>query len=348
MNPTFLIIMVIFFAPIGGLAWSDQVNEKWEGYRPLAETDLPKNILDFAENSIFFIQSVDSSPNQTMEIVDLKVDARSKTIVTDKSVLTKDLYYFQIETCRKQDLRYCPIAKSFSVGTAFFNQDRLYTCRHSFHNWLSFASEANNVPVDLLSPPLILRIPKKGQAGKFLVVYQSAFYRDQMVRFARINRDPVLNFQVDENDPTESARLEMMAAADFVEMSFPSTRSEHIVDYNLPIGSPTDTAVNKEVYTIGYPVKTNSPELGEGNAPGNELSATNGFIIGTYIRYGVTYSSNFTSEGISGAPVVSPDGHLLGMNCAGFDMHKANTQPEQVNAGFFPFSADGYVVKEGQ
>ncbi len=340
MRPILLLILTISVTLLGTSTWAETPKEKWEGYKPVAEAGLPAQVKEFAENSVFFMQSVDSAPGQEMEIIDLENDPRAKTRVTDKKSLTQDLVIFQIETCRKQKLRYCPIAKSKSLGTAFFNKNKFYTCRHGFHNWLSVAAEANNRPVEALSPPMILRVPKKGQPGKFTVVYQSAFEADPIMKFSFINNNPNLNFQFDENDPSSTAKLKMVNDSDFVEMNLPAGRSKYIKDYNLAVDNSAGSTKHQEVYGIGYPFKTSSPKLGDGNSPGFELSATNGHILGSYNANNIIYSSNFVSEGMSGGPILSSEGKILGMNCSGYDMQKANSNPEQVNMGFFPLNTD--------
>lgn len=338
MRPILLLILTISVTLLGTSTWAETPKEKWEGYKPVSEAGLPPQVKEFAENSVFYMQTVDSLNGEDMEIIDLETDPQAKVKITDKKTLTDDLALFQIETCRKQKLRYCPIAKAVTNGSMFYNNNKFYTCRHSFHNWITVAAEANNRSVGEVSPPMILRLPKKSEPGKFKVVYQSAFENNPMMKFSFINEDPNLNVKINENDLAAATNNSSIRQADFVEMTISSEKSKFIVDSKLPVENLNASSKNVEVYGLGYPHKTQYSSLAERNAAGKELAVTHGFSLGFYDDKNVFYSSNFASPGMSGSPVVSKDGKLIGLSCSAFDMEKSNTQASQVNLGFFPLN----------
>lgn len=164
--------------------------------------------------------------------------------VTDRHVLSnpRGVIPFQVETCRKQGLRWCPAFDSSTNRTMFFNQGRFLRCWHSFHNRIALALHLNNRPVSAISSPVNLRVMRDGRT---VAVYNSGCENRPQLRFSFINDDLRLRYQVHSLDcPTESLRT-LSALTDYVEI----TSGETIVtDFRLvEVSSATGHPVTGEV-----------------------------------------------------------------------------------------------------
>lgn len=338
----FTLLLSISVTSLSSSVNAEVPKDKWEGYKPASLVELPPKVKEFAENAVFLMESIEPLPGKKMEIIDLQTDPRAKTKVTDTTVLKDDIVAFQIETCRKQKIRYCPIGGKRIVGTVFFNNNKFYTCRHGFHDWLSAAAEANSMVVSDISPPIVLRIPNKEKPGKFKVVYQSSFENTPMLNFSFINDNPSLNVPRYKGKASSTPN-ENVDKSDFVEMKISSGKSKLIKDYNLPVKN-VDPDKNEEVYAFGYPGKTNYTNLKENNALSGQIYTTHGTVQDYFKDEALFSSSNFSSPGMSGGPVISADGNVVGMTCFGQNHDQASERPEHVNTLFYPL--DKNIIEE--
>lgn len=333
MRAFLLLILAFSVAPS---AFAQTRKEKWEGYRAvedLRELNLP--FQEFAENAVLDFETIGTTktPGEKFEIIDVE----SVPQETDKKVLSsvKNYVPFQIETCRKQGLRYCPVLKYSNSSTLFFNNNRFYTCRHGFHNWLAIASTANgDRPVNTISPPIILRAQRD---GKTRIVYNSAYIGEEQLQFSIINSDPRLNYQEDAKTTPYSSKdfFVLTNRTDFVEM----TLSKSILsDYQLPVRQGNFASLKKgeEIYALGYPAKTDFFPNSQGDAKGFTLMASHGYLLDFLKDRNLFYSSAFISGGMSGGVTLSAAGEILGLNCGGFEQEFSSSQPEKVKTSTFP------------
>jgi hypothetical protein len=338
-----LLLPILAFSGLFGLpTLALSAQEKWEGYRNAEEIrSLNLPFQEFAENAVFNIESVSNTeiPGEKIEILDMQKDPRVKTRVTDKKTLTYDYFHFQTETCRKQNLRYCPIFKVTTAGTMFKNGNKLYTCRHAFHNWLALAAEANGRSVDTISPPIILRTPNPKKPRKFIVVYQSAFQGEPLLQFTMINNDPRLNYQFHKDDYPTVQHRNLIDQIEFTEMTI--SDSQYLGTYSLPVRDNAWSSIqnNEEVYLAGYPLPTNAFGGSQGDSPGFTLLFSNGFILKKVASEVAISTSSFATPGTSGGAVFSAQGELLGINCSGFDKNI----PKNVTSYFIPLDKEAVI-----
>lgn len=310
----FLLLTLAF--SVASSAFAQTPKEKWEGYRAvedLRELNLP--FQEFAENAVFLLETVGSTktPGEKIEIVETEKYPK----ITDKKTLVNDIVALQIETCRKQNLAYCPLFKYSTLGTMFFNNGVYRTCRHGFHNWISLAAEANARSSTDIIPPIILRIANNEKPGKFKILYNSSYENSKLFRFSFINPDPRLNFQFHFSGYPTQNHVAFFSKSDFAELTLEDMRISE--DYSLETLEENSSSLTKdtEVFAIGFPAKTNLFANSRGDTPGLQLMASNGFVIKTVLEKGIFESSNFGSKGISGGPVVTANGKIVGMLCMG-------------------------------
>ncbi len=293
---------------------SNAPQERWEGYRR-ADSEEVQNLnlpfQEFAENAVLETETVANlNPGEQFDVVDVTTVPQE----TNPNVLTSEnnKVAFQIETCRKQGLRYCPVLGYTVRGTAFFNRGRFLTCRHGFHNWISLASQLNgDRPVSQISPPMILRNAARE------VLYNSGYDGRPQTQFSIINDDPRLNYQSHEqDDPSREQLRRAVAQADYVEMTLsePIVRDFALTERNSGTRS---LKLNEETYLFGFPIQTNSFPGNTGEAPGYRLVVSQGFAKEAFHNHSILQTTNFTSAGASGAPIITANGELAGMNCRG-------------------------------
>ncbi len=286
--------------------------ERWEGYRRADSAEVQNLNLpfqDFAENAVLEMETVGATKTagERFEVIDVETVAQE----TNLSVLTdpNNKIPFQIETCRKQGLRYCPVLSYTNKNTTFFNRGRFVSCRHGFHNWLSLASQLNgNRSVSSISPPVILR-NARGE-----VLYNSGYDRKPQLRFSTINDDSRLNYQTHDVSYPSREVGRAVAHSDYVEM----TLGERIVnDYAVTerTAGINNLRAHEETYLLGYAVRTNSFPNGPGDAPGRTLMVSNGRALDPFPAYSMLQISNFGSPGASGGPTLTATGELAGVNC---------------------------------
>ncbi len=322
--------------------------EKWEGYKLVTDVDFQNDaIKNFANNNVLQLVTAGSTngytENPTTHEVTYEafeiVNVDQQPVVNDRSILNKEPRAFQIETCRKQNLKRCPIT-SVIRSTLFFNQGKYWNCRHSFHNWLYHASKENNRPVNTISPPIKLRQPRKDDPTKFQTVYNSAFPDEALLEMSFIQADERANILYYGNQLQNDSVANITLPYDIIQM----VRSQNNIleqDYSLP-ELPGEFITNlrrkSEVYIMGYAAQTNVFH-GQGDAPGDRLVVSHGFIDNTTIRSSsyIFATSNFSSGGESGSPVVSADGTIIGINCGGSnndDVSAVRSGPMSINTDF--------------
>lgn len=290
-------------------AIADDTPPRWTGYRSLEEVhsmNLPFE--QFAKNSVYLIVTAGIADDLSQaEIVDLQKDPRARETNNDIQFLSKkkNNFNFQIETCRQQGLRYCPVFPTGKQGTAFFNNGKLYTCRHGFHNWLALASKANHKPVNEISPPLIIRKESTIKPGTFQVVYNSGVQNS--LKLKTINTDSRLDeiFRTGKNESSINKEF-FYRSSDLVTMTFNS--DSLLTDSQLKEVSQgqIQNYIGKPIYITGYPreSKHSSPVVLNGN-------------VQNFTSQESIFTSSPSYGGLSGSPLLSQQGELLGMTCFG-------------------------------
>ncbi len=304
--------------------------EKWEGYKLVTDVDFQNDaIKNFANNNVLQLFTAGSANGFTVDPTTHQVtyepfeivNVDQQPVVTDRSILNKEPRAFQIETCRKQNLKRCPIT-SIIRSTLFFNQGKYWNCRHSYHNWLYHASKENNRPVNTISPPIKLRQPRKDDPAKFQTVYNSAFPNEALLEMSFIQADERVNILYYDNQRDSLGTR--VIPFDIVQMIHPQNNIlEH--DYQLPEISanfPAGLLNKNEVYVMGYAGATSYFPHGQGDAPGDRLVVSHGVVDFNTIQTNSYFfgTSNFATGGISGGPLISSDGTLIGILCSSDDM----------------------------
>lgn len=314
-----LLSVVAVFAGFGA-TWAEPT-EKWEGFR--RAEDVKPVFLPFLRDSVVIIETAGAFlGRKPSEQPDQWVDVDKTKPYTGKKLI-RDKRRFQIETCRKAGLKRCPVMKKTTYATGFIlNGDTLYTCRHGFHNWLAWASTANGLAPDKVVVPLRVRTVD----GKIL--YDSSRTdKKRALAFQTLNTDLRINIPVDVGRNYPNATLAFNAkASDFA--AFKSAK---------PLGkTPSPATGNKiiapgdEAYLFGFPDPVKGYAGGRVN--GKELAGSHGVALEVIADRGSMRFSNYSNVGMSGAPLLSPEGVVLGMSCGSFGIENKVTQPDRVNA----------------
>ena len=333
--------LLYFLATI--MAFPAHAQDTWVGFKPVGEVELP--FKGYMENSIVLIDTVgDVKPlvaegkaiENTYEIVDVsKVKRITKPYKLaahgDPTKFQGNLRAIQIETCRTQNLQFCPVVKISSMSTGFFEDGkRLNTCRHAFHNWLVWASKANpDRPIETLSPPMIL------YSKEYKVLYNSATVpTEQLLKFSFINSDTRINFvYVDVPNPLTNAKKNLkLSDVAQLESSSPLVNPQSVV-YDLDFQKLT---IQENVYTAGYPGKTSFFSNGKGDAPGGKLVVSAGKVRSVSINQKVVQTNNLAKTGLSGAPLFRKNGHVVGIFCRGADP-PLKDRPQDAKSSFIVF-----------
>lgn len=339
MNQLTLYILAAFFTAVSSSAHGELPKEKWEGYKPVAETDLHENLKRFAEESAFYMQSVGAINDPRKEDLSeqIKIVDSSKPDLNAISNFDPKIVKFQLETCRKQALSKCPISRYSSQGTAFFNNGALSTCRHGMHNWIVLAAQENNMKVEEISPPIILK--SANEAGKLVTIYNSSLEGFELFAFQLINKDERLNFMHHDSEYPSFLHSVAFANADYVELKL-ATGNESFHDENIDVlqsrALPKDL-VGTEVFSIGYPMKISGLPGNIQGAPGKTIMATHGYVLDNNVLPILQIvASNFGTGGMSGGPVITADGKIIGVQCSSVGEAEAGTNPQNANSAFLP------------
>jgi hypothetical protein len=297
----------------------------WEGFKKLKDVKVPYR--DFIEDAVLTVivpafepAASDGKSYQILDLDDAKAVKKFRNKIGEKAIL-------QLETCRIQGLRRCPVSnlKSRSYGTAFVRDGAEVTmCRHGLHNWYVLALKNNPINMEDLSPPMKL-INSKGK-----VVYDSSKTpREKLLKIAFANGDARMQYLFDYGKklPTD-------------ELSF-NVKASDVMQYRSPVPlvksySPALRAsfhsivMDTEVYAFGYPAAVKGYNAAKLN--GNELAVSHGHVYLAMPERGTYELTNFSYGGISGGPVMTASGEILGMSCGAFGVKEAAKKPKDVHA----------------
>jgi hypothetical protein len=279
--------------------------KQWQGYKPTAKTGLK-----FADViAAVTVKTITTGGTSLKESAYEIVDTDKEKQVKKHSTLDRNFRVFQIETCRRQNIKKCPVAKKFSNSTGTLEEGmHLKGCRHAFHNFLFLVAKNNPNDFINISPPLMILNSKDE------IIYNSA-YNSTQISTLFLNKDPVFNlyYQAD-NIRQENPKLyEYFFFTDYFEIEF----SESIVSSpKLPRAGVID---NSNIFYIsGYPGKTTFfGNESNGDSKGTKLVTSAGNFIHDFYDYQMTELSNFFSPGMSGGLVVNEKGEMLGVSCYG-------------------------------
>jgi hypothetical protein len=297
--------------------------ENWEGFRyaskvkPVFHRFLEDSVVVIETAGVFGKRDPSEEPDEWVELDKVKPPR--------KPVHLKDKRKFQVETCRRAGIKRCPIMKRTTFGTGFIlNGDTLVTCRHGFHNWLAWASRANGLQPEGLAVPMRIR----NNAGK--VLYDSARAKpEQLLRLSFFNADVRINRPVDTGRGYPDDRTSFNAkASDYAEFKSPVV----LAPAHLPPmrGSTEGVTAGEEVYLYGYPDPVKGYAGGRVN--GQNIAGSHGFILEHIASRGSVKTSNYSNVGMSGGPLLAPDGTILGVSCGAFGMDNRVKAPHDVNA----------------
>jgi hypothetical protein len=297
--------------------------DKWEGFR--YATKVKPGFYQFLRDSVVIIETAgvfgrrtpSEEPDEWVDVGTVKPPARP--------VHLRDKRKFQIETCRRAGLKRCPVMKRTTLGTGFLlNGDTLVTCRHGFHNWLAWASRGNGVSVEGLAVPLRIR----NDAGK--VLYDSARAKPtDLVKLSFFNADMRINRPMDAAAayPDETTVFNAKAS-DYVELKSPVRLAP---PHNPPLRAISAASdIGGEVYLFGFPDPVKGYKGAQVN--GRNLAGSHGRVVALIPERGVVRTSAYSNVGMSGGPLLAPDGSIVGVSCGAFGMEDRVKAPENVNA----------------
>jgi hypothetical protein len=90
----------------------------------------------------------------------------------------------------------------------------------------------------------------------------------------------------------------------------------------LPAGS--------EIYLFGYPEENGNRKKKPARL--RKLSGSHGRLLSRIPERGSIRASNYSNMGMSGGPMLTPEGSILGVSCGAFGMEQQLTDPSHVNA----------------
>jgi hypothetical protein len=317
-------LAVVVLAMLAGASSSQaEPAEKWEGFKRAEE--VKPSFLPFLRDSVVIIETAgafirrkpSARPDQWVDVDKIKP-------YTGKALI-KDRRRFQIESCRRAGLKKCPVMNRTTFATGFIlNGDTLYMCRHPFHNFVAWASAANGVAVDKVEIPLRIRTV----SGKLL--YDSSRVREgQQLAFKTFNRDSRINRPIDVSTSFPTPTLAFNAKASDIAV-FKSARPLGVVSAPAVKNTVSQLSLGEEAYLFGFP----DPVKGYagGRVTGKELAGSHGYALELIKERGSMRFSNYSHVGMSGAPLISPDGTILGMSCGSFGLENKVSKPGEVNA----------------
>jgi hypothetical protein len=297
--------------------------EKWEGFK--RAEDVKPAFLPFLRDSVVIIETAGAFiRRKPSEKPDQWVDVDKVKPYTGKNLI-KDKRRFQIESCRQAGLKKCPVMNRTTFATGFIlNGNTLYMCRHPFHNFVAWASTANGRGADNVAIPLRIRTV----SGKLL--YDSSRAREgQQLTFKTLNRDPRINRPVDVGRNYPSANIAFNAKASDIAV-FESAKPLGVTNAPKVKNTVAEIALGDEAYLFGFPDPVKGYAGGRVN--GKELAGSHGYALELIKERGSMRFSNYSHVGMSGAPLISPDGTILGMSCGSFGLENKVTKPGEVNA----------------
>ena len=297
--------------------------EKWEGFRYAAK--VKPSFYPFLRDAVVVIETAgvfgkrapSGEPDEWVDVDKVKPPR--------KPVHLRDKRKFQIESCRRAGIRLCPVMKRTTFGTGFIlNGDTLVTCRHGFHNWLAWATNRNGLSPDGMAVPLRIR----NDAGKILYDSSRA-EKDKLLYLSFFNADQRINRPVDSGKAFPSDTIAFNAkASDYVEFKSPFPLAP---SHTPALRAPSQgVAVGEEVYLFGYPDPVKG--YGGGRVNGQNLAGSHGRVLEHIPSRGSVKTSNYSNLGMSGGPLLAPDGSIVGLSCGAFGMEDRVKAPHNVNA----------------
>jgi hypothetical protein len=295
--------IVLFTVSLASLPAFAQTS--WQGYQSI-ELLAAEKVKTKAPELIIQIKSVEVL-DKSRDSYDV-VNTDSQIVVIDRNTLDTDRVALQIETCRNQGLKRCPIFHINSDASAVVGDlNKIYTCRHVIHNWITVAAKENSISIDDISPPVVMLDSKNN------VIFNSAYKNGGSLSIRAINTDSrLLRYRPRKTDPQESKIEFFMELSEFVALEAP-----------LSIDKPANLTINTRIvkgdrlYNVGYPVKTSIyGGVSKGDAPGGRLVASAGKVVEFSHVQGVILSTAFSSGGISGGAMMNENGDVVGLNCA--------------------------------
>jgi hypothetical protein len=290
-------------------------NETWAGYKPIEKVSAPYKAVAMA--SVIKIYSVTLKDNESnnYEIV----DTESTKKITNRKKLATDLRTLQIETCRNQGLKRCPVFKNTFNGTGFINNGAsIYTCRHMVHNWVTVAAKENGLTVDQISPAVRF----EDYSGK--IIYNSATSED-LIAISAINPDTRLNFVLKHEQGFTGTPLDILyMQSEFLEFKSPT---DLIKSQSLSIVK--NIQKNTEVYFTGYPLKTTMFGGKSGDTPGNIMVSSTGLIANTSADFQLFIADAVVTGGMSGGMATTESGEVLGIACSS---NNDGTDPNEIRS----------------
>ncbi len=276
----------------------------WAGYRSIYDVSSP--LKELAMSSVFQILTVTllEKDKDNYEVVDMVNDQTTTKVPR----IRDDARTFQIETCRNQGLKRCPIFRTKETGSGFVNNGTdFYTCRHMIHNWLVIAAKENSTSIEKLSPPIELLNYRKE------LIYSSAKSKENIMKISKINTDPRLDFILTDKFTVKNQIELFFAFSEYTSMRSP-------IDLIPKINTPFvfDIADNDIIFNSGYPGRTALPNVAtKNNAPGDQLVTSTGKVVGHNLQQQAMASSAVSTPGMSGGMTTTADGKIVGLACSG-------------------------------
>lgn len=290
--------------------------QSWDGFKPASEIQVGSS--DFINQAVVMLRTVGGISEEyekayTMVNVDKEPEIKNVKKLNYKFNMNepqKNMRTIQIETCRKQGLKKCPVYEISATSSGFFGQGRyLNMCRHSFHNWLVLAAKANNRDLETLSPPMIIFSKDKD------ILYNSALVpAAELIKVSYLNFDERLNNELYKYNDHSSPLSRSFTLSDYIQLEspkelVPSMAVAFVTDFNaLKKGT--------RVYMAGYPAQTQFFSDGKGDTPGYELVVSTGTIRATSTKQNAVQVSALSSGGMSGGPILLEDGSAAGVVCS--------------------------------
>jgi Trypsin-like peptidase domain len=278
-------------------------NKTWPGYKQTEETGIAfSNMIQ-----LITFQLIHVGGTGTKESDFQIVETENEEQVTDEKTLNRDVRSFQVETCRRQNLKQCPVVKFFSTSTTFIENGKTQNlCRHSVHNWLVMATKHNDITITNLYPPMMIRESE----GK--IIYNTA-YSDAVPTLDFLNLEPKLHVYSLEADASRKKYNKYFNVSDYIVYQFNESIAASVALNRVSVVDAQDT-----FYISGFPGETkNFGGTNKGDAPGNKLVTSSGSLIESRAVFHST--DNFFYYGNSGGPTLNQDGELIGISCMGDD-----------------------------
>ena len=294
---------------------------EWVGYRTFDQVTDPFDIYFIEQVSLRSTYKLISYEFPIKDLTKVEfVNTNEIPEVSDVELLQNDSFHLQVETCRKQNIRKCPIGTTRSESTIFIEDKKnLHLCRHSIHPWM--------VAVKYLNPELELKnimpvmkiLDKDGN-----LIYMSSS-KEVNLSSMFINDDPVLNVLL--NDESSNEMRIYFRATEYINIVL----NKEIVDNGVNIRAIAPQLTrnryeffkNMKLYASGFPLKTDKfGGADQGDTDGKSMVFSTGRIIN--FREEAVTAMITSSPGMSGGPVFSETLEFVGLACNGYPSGATN------------------------